>query len=64
MADGDSRNIRLTHDADQARATLSEVAVLLGRYHKQLVAEGFSEAQAFALTVQIQAQLMSARRRD
>ena len=57
----DNRHIRMTHDAEQARAVLSEMSVMLGQYYRQLLEAGFSEPQAFTLVVQAQAMLMTAR---
>ena len=57
----DDGRIRMTHDAEQARAVLSEMSVMLGQYYRQLLAVGFSEPQAFTLVVQAQAMLMTAR---
>jgi len=57
----DDGRIRMTHDAEQARAVLSEVSVMLGQYYRQLLGAGFTEPQAFTLVAQAQAMLMSAR---
>lgn len=64
MNESDDFKARLTHHGDQSRAALDEVSILLGHYYRRLLENDFSEAQAYGLVVQIQAQLMQARKTD
>jgi hypothetical protein len=54
-------NIRLTHNAEQARAVLAELSLLLGAYFEQLQGEGFTRAEAFTAILHVQQLLMTQR---
>ena len=50
------------HDLEQGAQALVNMAIVLGEYHKKLLAEGFSKEEAFELVLWCQGKMLGVTR--